>query len=302
MSELLDRTVDARSVEPRARGTGPPTPMPDIERYLRPRWPRNAKIVVAVLAVLALAGAAGTIVQLVEGSETGDDARIAELTEQRDDLLGENAGLATEVASLETEAALLEAELDGLAAELATARVQDAISSERIADLTTEVDGLQAIIDSVTDERDALVSMFPMIVDTSLAGVDVTGTYTVRWLPAYNSGLSDIALPGVGQVTIGRSSEGWLEVNIPGVVTADLARTDGALFTMVDTTTAVPAVNGVARTARVAITIYAGETVTTVDGSTTVRDLGMSIAISTPAVANAPAGVALYGAELTAQR
>jgi hypothetical protein len=164
--------------------------------------------------------------------------------------------------------------------------------------LTGQVDTLLATNDAVTAERDALVAMFPMIVDTSLVGVDVTGTYDVDWVPAYNSGLVDIALPSATQVTISPTAEGWMQVSIPGVVTADLARTDGALFTMVDTTTAVPPVDGVARTARVAITVYAGETVTDTAGVTTVTSLGMSVAISTPAFGSAPAGVALYGAEL----
>jgi hypothetical protein len=143
--------------------------------------------------------------------------------------------------------------------------------------------------------------MFPMIVDTSLVGVDVTGTYAAYWFASYNYGLADIRLPGVAQIAITRTAEGWLNVTIPGVLSAGLMRTDGALFTMVDTTDAVPPVDGVARPARVAITIYAGETVTAADGTTTVTDLGLSIAISTPEFGTAPAAVALFGATLTPQ-
>jgi len=313
MSEILDRNLERQTVEERERtsGTGPPTEMPDIERYVTPRWPRSAKIVVAVLAVLTVVGAFGTAIQYF-GDDSDDAARITQITEERDDLVVENAGLLANVEQLEADNDVLGTELDETSAELATAagRVgaltgevgtltgEVGTLTEQVGTLTDQVGALTATNDAVTAERDALVAMFPMIVDTSLVGVDVTGTYAVDWIPAYNSGLTDIVLPNVTHVTISPTAEGWLQVSIPGVVAADLARTDGALFTMVDTTTAVPPVDGVARTARVAITVYAGETVTDVAGTTTVSSLGMSVAISTPASGNAPAGVALYGAEL----
>jgi hypothetical protein len=321
MSEILDRNLERQTVEERERtsGTGPPTEMPDIERYITPRWPRSAKIVVAVLAVLTIVGAFGTAIQYFGGDDTDDAARISQITEERDDLVVENAGLLANVEQLEADNDVLGTELDETSAELATAtgRVgtltgevgtltgevgtltgEVGTLTDQVGTLTDQVGALTAANDAVTAERDALVAMFPMIVDTSLVGVDVTGTYAVDWIPAYNSGLADIVLPNVTHVTISPTAEGWLQMRIPGVVTADLARTDGALFTMVDTTTAVPPVDGVARTARVAITIYAGETVTDVAGTTTVSSLGMSVAISTPASGSAPAGVALYGAEL----
>jgi outer membrane murein-binding lipoprotein Lpp len=303
---LLDRNLEQQTVEQRERtsGTGPPKEMPDIERYVTPRWPRSAKTVVAVLGVLTVAGVFGTAIQYF-GDDTGDGAEITQLTEERDELAVENADLLADVEQLELDNSLLGTELDETSAGLATATGQVGTLTNRVGELTGQVDTLtgrvdtlQVTNDAVTAERDALVAMFPMIVDTSLVGVDVTGTYDVDWIPAYNSGLVDIALPSATQVTISPTAEGWMQVSIPGVVTADLARTDGALFTMVDTTTAVPPVDGVARTARVAITVYAGETVTDTAGVTTVTSLGMSVAISTPAFGSAPAGVALYGAEL----
>jgi hypothetical protein len=316
MSELLDRTLDERTLEQRegARGTGPPTPMPEIERRLTPRWPRRAKVATAVLGTLALAGAFG--IALLLGDEADTDAQIAEVTEQRDALADENDALVADLEQVEADNAELTADLEQVEADNAEltadlARAQSAgvglgarlaTATAQVDDLTEQVDAQQLAIEAVTAERDALVAMFPMVVDTSLVGVDVVGTYRAAWLPAYNSGLTGVTLPGAEQVTISETPEGWLQVVIPGVVTADLTRTDGALFTMVDTTTVVPPVDGVARIARVAITIYAGETITTQDGVTTVTDLGMSVAISTPAVGAAPAGVVLYGAELTPQR
>jgi hypothetical protein len=185
--------------------------------------------------------------------------------------------------------------------ENSTISTELALATAQVGDLTNQIGDLQAANEAVTAERDALVAMFPMLITTSLVGVDVAGTYAVKWFPAYNSGLADLSLPRVAQVVIGHTEEGWLQVSIPGVVTAGLFGTDGALSTMVDTTTAVPPVDGVARIARVTVTIYAGETVTAQDGTTTVTDLGMSVAIATPAVGSAPAGVALYGATLTPQ-
>ena len=299
MSEILDRSVEHRTVEgpERPPDTGPPRQMPDIERYVRPRWPRSAKIVVAIVGVLALVGMFGTVVQSV-GDGDDQDAEIAQLTEERNELAIENSGLLIDNEQLKADSSQLGIELDETSAELAAAAGHVRDLTGQVDDLTGQVGTLGAANDAVTAERDALVAMFPMIVDTSLVGVDVTGTYAVDWIPAYNSGLGDIVLPSVTEVTVSRTSQGWMHVSIPGVVSADLARTDGALFTMVDTTTAVPAVDGVERTARLAITVYAGETTTDVDGITTVSTLGMSVAISTPALGGAPAGVALYGAEL----
>jgi len=297
MSELLDRTFEEQSVEQRelAGGAGPPLEMPDIERYLRPRWPRNAKIIVAVLAVLAVAGVFGTLLQYF-----GDDD-VDTITAERDELLAENADLTDKVVGLEMDNIELGVQLDATSAELATSNAQISDLTVRIGDLVGQVDDQLMVNETLVAERDALVAMFPMMVDTSLVGVDVTGPYAVRWIPVYNSGLADLALPNVSQIAISQTPEGWLQVSIPGVINADLHRTDGALFTMVDATTVVTPVDGVARTARVAITIYAGETATALDGATTVTDLGMSIAISTPASGSAPAGVAMYGAELTPQ-
>jgi hypothetical protein len=291
---LEETTTQQLDQGERTQGLGPPAPMPPIERSTRPPWPRSAKLVVAILGVIAIAGSAGSVAQLLDDDSSLDEAEVSEIIEQRDALLIENEGLSSDVALLETSNALLVADADALSAELVAAEAEQAVVSAQLTEATAQVAAL-------TEERDALVAMFPMIVDSSLVGVDLAGTYTVAWMPAYNSGLADIALPSVRRISIRPTAEGWLQVEIPGVVTAGLSRTDGALFTMVDTTTAVPPVAGMTRLARVAITIYAGETVAAQDGTTTVTELGMSVAISAPAVGDAPAGVALYGAELTPQ-
>jgi hypothetical protein len=299
----------------RTTGTGPPKEMPPIERYLTTPWPRRAKVATAALAVLAVGGAVGTVVQLLDDDVdvTPYETRIDDLTIARDTALAD-------VDRLESELAGVNGELATATTELATARIAGeqlttelAAAEDRIAMLTGDVIDLQAantmvgdqVLDlradnaAVTAERDALAAMFPMTLDASLVGVDIAGAYDVDWTPAYNSGLADIALPGVARVRIVQTPEGWLAIDVPGVVNAGLHRSDGSLVAVVDSTTAVPAVNGVARTARVAITVYATEGTVTDDGTTTLTELGMSVAVSTPATATTPAGVALYGAELT---
>ena len=338
MVDLLDQTLSQGGVDELAPTTAvlPPKEMPDIERFVRPRWPRSAKIVTAVLAVLAVAGVFGTGWQYFNDDAADYQAQVSDLTDQRNALLAQNGNLRTDADALEADQAQvtadnalltadkaqltadnaeltadnaqLQAESAAVSAELTAAQAQNSTLSTELAVATAQVNGvnnqvydLRATNETVTAERDALAAMFPMVVGTSLEGVDITGTYGVKWFPAYNSGLANISLPNVSQVVISKTPEGWIQVGIPGVVTAGLFPSDGALSTMVDTTTAVPPANGVARIARVTLTIHTGETATAEDGTTTVTGLGMSIGISTPAVEDAPAGVALYGAELTPQ-
>jgi hypothetical protein len=319
MLEILDRTINEPSTAPSAptKGTGPPKEMPPIERYLRPPWPRRARIAVAALSVVAVAGVLGTTLQAVGDDGTDElDAQIVQLTEQRDALADANATLETDLTGATVRLAAVDLEMTAVEAELEAAESRISTLSGDVIEMRIANDSLAADLaateialadqvaatEATLAERDALAALFPLTVDTTLRGQDLVGTYDVEWLPAYNSGLADIALPTVRQLTISRTGEGWLRVDIPGVVRAELMRTDGALFTMVDSTTAVPAVNGVQRVARVAITVYAGDTTTTVGGATTVDELGLSIAISTDDVGTVPGGIALYGAELTPQR
>ena len=290
MLKIPDRTIDQPSVPVESartrKGAGPPTAIAPTDPNRRQPWPRRARMAVAALSVVALAGIAGTTIQTVRNADTTDET--AQVVDERDQLTEANEALEIELTAAETRISTLSNDV----AEL------DAANEELTVDLADQV----AATATVVAERDTLAELFPLTVDPTLLGQDIVGTYGVTWMPAYNSGLADLVLPAVSQVTITETSEGWLQVDIPGVIRADLARTDGALFTIVDSTTAVPAVNGVERLARVAITVYAGDTTTALDGTTTVDQLGLSIAISTDAVGDVPAGVALYGAELTPQR
>jgi cell division protein FtsB len=322
MLELLDRTLHEPVVVPPPRvATGPPKGPPRIEVDVTTPWPRSAKIVTTALLMLAIVGAFGTIVNWNRADDTDTyQAQAAQLTQERDNLRVERQELQAEINRVTTDLQAAQAEADRLdtqlgvtASELATIRLertaveQDLTAAEtrideltgRVIELNADNDALTADLATVEADRDALAKLFPVTVDPVLARAGIAGTYDATWIRAYNEGLPTITVPTVRTVTITRTAEGWLRVTIPGVVTANLTRSDGALFTMVDTTTAVPAVNGTVRTARVALTVYATSTTVARDGTVTVDGLGLSIAISTPAVAGAPAGVALYGAELT---
>jgi len=325
MVQLLDQSLSEGGVDQLARPAqaAPPKEMPDVERFVEPRWPRRAKILTAVLGVLAIAGLLGTAVQYFnDDTASVDQAQVVDITEQRNALLVQNGNLRADVAGLEADNAQvqatnsqlqadnaqLQAQSDAVSADLATTQADMSTISKDLAfttaqvdNLTNQVSDLQATNEAVTAQRDALAAMFPMLLDTSLVGVDVAGTYTVKWFPAYNSGLPDNALLRAARVVISETPEGWLQLTIPGMLTAGLLATDGALSTVVDTTTAVPPVDGVARIARVVVTIYAGAALTAEDGTTNVTELDMSVAITTPAVGDFPAGVALYGSALTPQ-
>lgn len=299
---LVDRPETTDRGVPRVPAQAPPPPV-------RGSWPRWAIAAVAVLGALALGVATVAVVQWIDDDPTdasGYEGQIADLTRERDDLLADNAALAGDVTRLESDVAQRIAALDATSAELeqalvdlAGARDNAATISAALAAETERVRELEGKVESLSAELHAVLAMFPLAVNTSLVGHDVAGGYAAAWVPVYNYGLADIALPGVRDVNIGHTPEGWLDVTIPGVVTADLLRADGALTTIVDSNTSVPPVDGVARTARVTITIYAGETVRDQDGATAITKLGMTVAISAPAVDGAPAGVALYGAVLT---
>jgi hypothetical protein len=285
-------------------------------------WPRNAQILAAVLVVVALLGAMGTII----GFASGDDgaaikrqyqSQIDQMTDQRDSALSTNNDLRTQLAAANDRTTATEQARNTLNAEL------NAVES-RIETLTAQTTDLQVKLDTttisnaalqdqlaaqtdrttwVTAEKQALAKLFPLTFDASLVGVDLLGTYDVTWHEVYCSGLSTCGSPpAVRQATITSTPEGWPLLKMNGFVTAGLHRVDGALFTIVDSTTAVPAIGSTPRVARVAITLYAHGLTVTDNGSHHVDDLGASIAISVPAVGNVSDGVAFYGAELTPRK
>jgi hypothetical protein len=322
MIGLLERALlqpVAEKRPPTVTSPAPPERTPPIRGSANTPWPRGAKVLTAVLLVVALLGVFGTVVAItnrddVAATQRQYQSQIDQLAGQRDTAISAQHDLQTQLAAANDRATTVEVARDALATEL------NAVQS-RIETLTGRTTELQAALDKTTvsnavtqgqlaaqtdrttwatAERDALAKLFPVTFDASLVGVNLFGTYDIKWHEAYCSSLTTCGTtPSVQQATITASPEGWPVLTMNGYVSAGLHRVDGALFTIVDTTTAVPAVGSTPRLARVAITLYAHGVTVADNGSRHIADLGASIAVSVPAVGDAPDGVAFYGAELT---
>ena len=150
-------------------------------------------------------------------------------------------------------------------------------------------------------ERDALVDLFPITFDSSLVGVDLAGDWNLAWDEAYCTGFATCgSAPGFKTLTITEDTNGWLRAEVDGVFDAGLFRVDGALYGITNSTTAAPACDGAQRNAHVGMTLYAHGVTVADDGTHQIEDLGASFVIDAPATATCPAGVAFYGASLTA--
>lgn len=285
--------------------TTPPVGRPPVHADVTTPWPLSARIVTGILLVLVIAAAFGLMIRSSDDATTptAPDAaeyqsQIADLTDRldaqtsrattaevaRNALEGELLAAQAQAAALEGRTTELQLTIDGLVEERDDTAIENAVL-----DGTTITQA--AAIDELTTERDALAALFPLTTDGSLVGVDVTGTYDISWTEAYCDGLARCGTtPTVTVATITDDDNGWLTLSISGVVIAGLDRTDGALYTVADTTIVNGGTN---QTARVAITVYAHRITTTDDGTQTIDDLGASIAISTSA------GVVVYGAVLT---
>ncbi len=324
MIGLLERTLlepVAEKPQPTVSPT-PPARMPPSRHSADTPWPRGAKVLTAVLLVVALLGVFGTVVAIanrddVSATKRQYQSQIDQLTGQRDKAVGAQHDLQTQLTAANDRATTVGEARDALTTELAAVQSRIETLTGRTAEIQAALDKTtvsNAVIQGqlaaqtdrttwVTAERDALAKLFPLTFDTSLVGVDLLGTYDIKWHEAYCSSLTTCGTtPSVKQATITASPEGWPVLTMNGYVTAGLHRVDGALFTIVDTTTAVPAVGTTPRLARVAITLYAHGVTVADNGSRHINDLGASIAVSVPAVGDASDGVAFYGAELTPQR
>lgn len=306
MTDLAERTTGTGLVEERAHPeTGGAPPRHHIPGAAPP-WPSNAKKWLAALAVLALLGVAGTIIGFATGDEATDvsgyESTIATLTAERDDALAATASAEADLTAQTQRAVVAETARDDLVA-------QQLIDDETIATLTrnrkvltdalaTERERLAA----ATFERDTLAGLFPMTFDASVLDADLVGTYDVSLTKAYCAGFPNCGtLPAVDELTIRKTPEGWLRLEMDGYASAGLYRIDGGLFTVVDTTTAVPACGTTPRVARVAVSLFASGITIQDDGTRMIDDLGASMLVEAEAVTGCPAGLAFYGAELTPQ-
>lgn len=338
MTDLAERTNGTTRVETRIPPIktieAPPSGRPPITPTTTARWPRNAKLLVAILAVVALLGAAGTIIGFTTGddSPTADEqaATIQTLTAERNDLVVQVSDLQadidatvaardeliTQIAAIETASDTITAERDVLAdrlaaLELTTAGLDERIVSLRVAraDLLEEVSALEAdltaqalLLTTVTEQRDALAALFPIRFDAAIDVDAVAGTYHIDTTQAFCDGFGACgAMPMVDQMIIRKKVDDRLEMVMDGNPAAGMMMVDGVLYAVFHSTNLTPACAGAPQLALVTTTVFPQGLTVMNDGTTQVSSLGASITVDAPATATCPAGMALHAAQLTAQ-
>lgn len=284
------------------------------------RWPRGGVVLVALLAIAAVLGAVGTAAGFASGDDGSTErelrGEVAVLTSERGDAVEALAVLDGELVSLRRQLEAAQDGADGLAGQVGVLQARISSLSDQRAAALASVDALDAELTQaqqelaatqqrltdVTADRDAFARLFPMKFDPSIDGADTAGVYRVDATRIYCVGLSSCgAAPSVSDLTIRTTPEGYLRANIPGVVEGGLFRADGALHLVADSTVAVPACAGVARTASVTMTIFPGSLEVDRDGARTVTGLNAVITVEAPATGTCPAVLAFTSAELIAR-
>ena len=248
---------------------------------------------------------------------TERDAVAAELAEldttasgvaaERDQLVAQLASLDTALAAVTTDRDDLAVRLTELDATFADLTADIAELDESVARLSAERDQLQSSLaaetlraSSAITERDALAALFPMALDADLADVDLVGTYDVDFTKGYCEGfVSCGTVPTVDELQIVETTEGWLRLEMDGFVSAGLFRVPGSLSTIAGSIEAVPACGTTPRVAVVTVTMYPHGLTVADDGTYEISDLGASFTVQSQAIGTCPAGVAVYGGELT---
>lgn len=317
---LLDAVVPAPDFTPPTPGDVQPAATP-------PPWPAGARALVVVLVVAVVLGAIGTATGVVSRDDKSTARALREdvvaLTVELDraiDLIGDldaqlttvrlqlvdaeaaNEALGLDVDALQTQIEALEglradalATIDELTAQrdkaLADTRSALTAADDRAAELVTVRERVAALV----AQRDSLVALFPMKFDVSLGDVAVVGTYDVNTGQVFCTGLPTCGATRVlDDLKITKTSDGFLRASIAGFVEGGLFRADGALHLVADSTTAVPACDGTARTARIVMTAFPGGYQIAQDGTRKIVGLDGVITIEAPAVGTCPAVLAFY--------
>lgn len=289
------------------------------------QWPRGGVVLVALLAIAAVLGAVGTAAGFAS-SDDGTTERelrgeVAVLTAERTDALDALAALDADLASLRQQLLAAQDGAEGLAGQVGVLEARIASVSEQRNAAQGSVDALDAELvltqqelagtqqelattrqrlTDVTADRDAFARLFPMQFAPSIVTGDITGVYDVDATWIYCVGLANCgSTPSMSDLTIRKTAEGYLRANIPGFVEGGLFRADGALHLVADSTVAVPACAGVARTAGVTMTIFPGGYELGRDGTQTITQLSAVITVEAPAVGTCPAVLAFTSVDLT---
>ncbi len=285
-----------------------------------PRRSSGGVVLVALLALAAILGAIGTAVGFASRDDGSTErelrSQVATLASERGDAVDALAVLDGELASLRQQLIAAQDGAGGLADQVGVLEAQIASVSDQRDDAMASVDALDAELTlaqqelattqqrltDVSADRDAYARLFPMKFDPSVDVTNTAGVYKVDATRIYCAGLSSCgAAPSMSDLTIKTTTEGYLRASIPGVVEGGLFRADGALHLVADSTLAVPACAGTARTAGVTMTIFPGSLEVGRDGASTVTGLNAVITVEAPAVGTCPAVLAFSSAELTAR-
>lgn len=314
MTDLLEKTTGTEVVEKTTptitRGPAPP------DRAIPTKWPTGAKALVVVFLIAAMLGAAGTVIGFMTGDDetvapdtTELEATIDSLTAERDRLLTVYDALGVDLVTQRNLTAEARQARDQLARQISAVETQLLTITAQRNNLRSANVNLGAAFVAESDRADAaqaqlddLAALFPMKFDTTLAGVDLVGTYDVKFTEVYCNGFGTCGvLPPVNEVVIQETPEGWLRLMIPGFTSTALHRVDGGLYAITDSSADAFACGTTARAARVAVTMF-GHGLTVADnGAHQITDLGGSLTVEAPAAAGCPAGLAFYGVSMTPQ-
>lgn len=316
----------------------PPSISPDPSPGRAP-WPNEAKVLVSILMVAAVVATIGVGIVMASGDDGATErelrASISTLMQERNaaraDVLRIEAELVTarqqlesaavsgdesaarvveleaRVATLESQLAEALADADRLAATIATLEATVADLEVSVAERDASVDMLEAAVTTANERvvaalasRDALAKLFPLKLDARLEDSAVPGRYGVTITPVHCAGLSSCPLP-IRELSIRRTSDGFLRLDASGVVEGGLSRTGGALHLVAGSTTVLPTCNGVPRAAQITMTLFPGSHEIVADGGRSVRSIAGVIDVQAPPVDGCPAVLAFSSVELTAR-
>ncbi|MFP5487563.1 MAG: hypothetical protein ACLGHQ_04575 [Acidimicrobiia bacterium] len=300
------------------------------------RPPRAAsRVLVAALAVIAVLGIIGTGVGFASGDDRDDpSAELEELQAEldaaraeRDQALDDAVELDGRIAILRARVTAVEAERDQVTDELTDAGEDVAELEDRLAQLDAAIAALEAdLVGAESDraealadaaaleaelatartraaqaiaERDALAGRFPLTVTPTISIGDATGTYRSTWQERFCSGLATCATaPTTGPVVVRATAEGYLRLDLGGVVSTNLTRVPGGLHAVAGSTTALPRCDGTPRASTVTVTLHPDSWAVARDGAVEIRSWGGAVTIDAPATGSCPAVFVTYGVGL----
>jgi uncharacterized coiled-coil protein SlyX len=307
-TERTARAGGATRSTPPASGASADTPS---ARSWRKRLP--PAVAIALLAVVAVIGIVGTVIGFARDADAQElQRRIDTLVVGRDELAAARDGALGEIQALDAQLAELRQRAEDLTRDGATqadqlTELRGVITeTEQLRDTAlAQVIQLEGALTEANASAEraradlaAIRNRFPVRTG-DLADADMAGSYRAQLAPAWcSTGGTCGRAPAISEMVIRRTNEGYLRLQIPGLVDAGLFRAGGALHAVADTSTTVASCDGKARTARVSVTVAPGEHTVAADGSVTVRSLSAVVTVDAPASAACSAAIAVYGGEL----